>query len=109
MFNSHHFLNLGTKASAAIALWGPHRIGVELFNAVVCNDRSDRSSSTERSMGTFVPLNENKIRNFLSSRAGRAGYRRQGGRDAGQMSVPDIIDRFFSNLNRQNYRIRAAC
>jgi len=76
-------LSLETKASAAIALWGAHRIGVELFNAVVCRDRSDRSSFTERSIGTFVPLNENKLRKFSGSRAGRAGYRRQGGRDAG--------------------------
>jgi hypothetical protein len=58
--------------SAPIALWAP--IGFELFNAVLCSDSSDRSSSTERSMGTFVPLNENKFRKFSSSRVGRAGY-----------------------------------
>jgi len=34
-------------------------------------------------MGTFVPLNENKFRKFSGSHAGRAGYRRQGGSDAG--------------------------
>src|SRR5450759_5188563 len=79
MLDSLIILSLETKASAAIARWGPHRIGVEFLNAVVCRDRSDRSSSMERSIGTFVPLNENKFR-FAP---GRAGYRRQGGRDAG--------------------------